>query len=201
MIDIVVYRREILIVLYTILYSTILYYPVERGYDVTVYERTEVFGGKARSFDVEGGNHLGDGQLPLPGEHGFRIWRKLYLYILYAIVCYIIWYMLSGILCYVIWIFVSTSNNIDLYYIFYILYSLFYVLIFHILSFLYNSERILPHQRYPLSNSLRFQPIIYSSLLSINILSIYLSISSSNNIRLLVATPTIYINTSISSSS
>lgn len=49
---------------------------VERGFDVTVYEALEVFGGKARSIDVPAtaqGNRK-----PLPGEHGFRFFPGFY---------------------------------------------------------------------------------------------------------------------------
>jgi uncharacterized protein with NAD-binding domain and iron-sulfur cluster len=43
---------------------------VERGFDVTVYER-RAWGGKARSMDVP--RSARGGRRPLPGEHGFRI--------------------------------------------------------------------------------------------------------------------------------
>ncbi|MFP4598668.1 MAG: FAD-dependent oxidoreductase [Persicimonas sp.] len=48
----------------------------ERGFEVDVYERLDVFGGKARSIDVPGsatGNRK-----PLPGEHGFRFFPSFY---------------------------------------------------------------------------------------------------------------------------
>lgn len=49
---------------------------VERGFDVTVYERKDVFGGKARSLSVpETGT---DGRKDLPGEHGFRFFPAFY---------------------------------------------------------------------------------------------------------------------------
>ena len=48
----------------------------ERGFDVTVYERRQ-WGGKARSLDVP--NSAQGGRLPLPGEHGFRIFFGFYL--------------------------------------------------------------------------------------------------------------------------
>jgi hypothetical protein len=43
---------------------------VERGFDVTVYER-RAWGGKARSTEVPGSG-VGD-RKPLPGEHGYRV--------------------------------------------------------------------------------------------------------------------------------
>lgn len=42
----------------------------DRGYDVSVYERGTLFGGKARSIPFEGSGK--DGRDDLPGEHGFR---------------------------------------------------------------------------------------------------------------------------------
>src|SRR2546425_418490 len=42
---------------------------IERGFDVTVYER-RAWGGKARSTEVPGSGS--GGRKPLPGEHGFR---------------------------------------------------------------------------------------------------------------------------------
>ncbi|MFH5227893.1 hydroxysqualene dehydroxylase [Antrihabitans spumae] len=45
----------------------------ERGYRVTVYERTDEFGGKARSMEVPDTGR--DGRRPLPGEHGLRIFQ------------------------------------------------------------------------------------------------------------------------------
>ncbi|MEV7027038.1 FAD-dependent oxidoreductase, partial [Kitasatospora sp. NPDC093558] len=48
----------------------------ERGYRVTVYERNEVLGGKARSMDVPGTAR--GGRRPLPGEHGFRFFPGFY---------------------------------------------------------------------------------------------------------------------------
>ncbi|MBB5161604.1 FAD-dependent oxidoreductase [Mycobacterium sp. AZCC_0083] len=45
----------------------------KRGFEVTVYEAREVFGGKARSIPVpDTGTH------PLPGEHGFRFFPGFY---------------------------------------------------------------------------------------------------------------------------
>jgi 15-cis-phytoene desaturase len=49
---------------------------IERGFDVTVYERKEVFGGKARSLSVA--NTGTDGRKDLPGEHGFRFFPAFY---------------------------------------------------------------------------------------------------------------------------
>ncbi len=49
---------------------------VERGFDVTVYERQDVFGGKARSLSVS--NTGTDGRRDLPGEHGFRFFPAFY---------------------------------------------------------------------------------------------------------------------------
>ncbi len=46
----------------------------ERGVDVTVYERNDRFGGKARSLP---GPQLGDGAA-LPAEHGFRFFPSFY---------------------------------------------------------------------------------------------------------------------------
>lgn len=49
---------------------------IERGFAVTVYERRDVFGGKARSIPVAG---TGQGGRPdLPGEHGFRFFPGFY---------------------------------------------------------------------------------------------------------------------------
>jgi uncharacterized protein with NAD-binding domain and iron-sulfur cluster len=49
---------------------------VERGFDVTVYERQDVFGGKARSLSVS--NTGTNGRRDLPGEHGFRFFPAFY---------------------------------------------------------------------------------------------------------------------------
>ncbi|WP_207588138.1 FAD-dependent oxidoreductase [Halomontanus rarus] len=49
----------------------------ERGYEVTVYERNERFGGKARSFP---GPADSDGH-PLPAEHGFRFFPGFYRHV------------------------------------------------------------------------------------------------------------------------
>jgi 15-cis-phytoene desaturase len=51
----------------------------ERGFAVTVYERRERFGGKARSVSVPG-TGVG-GRLDLPGEHGFRFFPGFYKHI------------------------------------------------------------------------------------------------------------------------
>lgn len=49
---------------------------IERGFDVTVYERKDVFGGKARSLSVA--NTATGGRGDLPGEHGFRFFPAFY---------------------------------------------------------------------------------------------------------------------------
>ena len=51
----------------------------ERGFAVTVYERRETFGGKARSMSVPG-TGVG-GRKDLPGEHGFRFFPGFYKHI------------------------------------------------------------------------------------------------------------------------
>ncbi|MBZ5560904.1 MAG: FAD-dependent oxidoreductase [Acidobacteriia bacterium] len=48
----------------------------ERGFQVEVYERRPVFGGKARSIQVPGS--ASQGRTPLPGEHGFRFFPSFY---------------------------------------------------------------------------------------------------------------------------
>jgi uncharacterized protein with NAD-binding domain and iron-sulfur cluster len=48
----------------------------ERGFEVTVYERRDVTGGKARSMPVPGSGTGGRGDLP--GEHGFRFFPGFY---------------------------------------------------------------------------------------------------------------------------
>ncbi|EMA49877.1 hydroxysqualene dehydroxylase [Halococcus salifodinae] len=48
----------------------------ERGFDVTVYETRERFGGKARSIPVP--DSATDDRKPLPGEHGFRFFPGFY---------------------------------------------------------------------------------------------------------------------------
>jgi len=52
----------------------------ERGFVVTVYERREGFGGKARSLSVA--NSGVGGRRDLPGEHGFRFFPGFYKHIL-----------------------------------------------------------------------------------------------------------------------
>jgi uncharacterized protein with NAD-binding domain and iron-sulfur cluster len=49
---------------------------VERGFDVTVYERGDTFGGKARSMPVPGSGT--GGRADLPAEHGFRFFPGFY---------------------------------------------------------------------------------------------------------------------------
>jgi uncharacterized protein with NAD-binding domain and iron-sulfur cluster len=49
---------------------------VERGFDVELYEKRSIFGGKARSVDVP--NSASEGRTPLPGEHGFRFFPAFY---------------------------------------------------------------------------------------------------------------------------
>ena len=51
---------------------------IERGYEVTVYERNQL-GGKARSIPVAG--TAAGGRLPLPGEHGFRFFPGFYKHV------------------------------------------------------------------------------------------------------------------------
>jgi uncharacterized protein with NAD-binding domain and iron-sulfur cluster len=48
----------------------------ERGFDVTVYEARDAFGGKARSMPVPGSGT--DGRADLPAEHGFRFFPGFY---------------------------------------------------------------------------------------------------------------------------
>lgn len=48
----------------------------ERGFAVTVYERRDSFGGKARSVSVPGTGT--GGRRDLPGEHGFRFFPGFY---------------------------------------------------------------------------------------------------------------------------
>jgi 15-cis-phytoene desaturase len=51
----------------------------ERGFQVRVYERKPVLGGKARSIPVPDSG-IG-GRLPLPGEHGFRFFPGFYKHV------------------------------------------------------------------------------------------------------------------------
>jgi 15-cis-phytoene desaturase len=52
----------------------------ERGFQVRVYERKPVLGGKARSIPVP--NSGVNGSLPLPGEHGFRFFPGFYKHVI-----------------------------------------------------------------------------------------------------------------------
>jgi uncharacterized protein with NAD-binding domain and iron-sulfur cluster len=49
---------------------------IERGFDVEVFERRALLGGKARSMGVEGS--ATGGRHELPGEHGFRFFPSFY---------------------------------------------------------------------------------------------------------------------------
>ncbi|GAB3236037.1 hydroxysqualene dehydroxylase [Mycolicibacterium hippocampi] len=51
----------------------------QRGFEVTVYEARDVFGGKARSMPVPGSGT--DGRTNLPAEHGFRFFPGFYRHI------------------------------------------------------------------------------------------------------------------------
>src|SRR5215467_13125918 len=51
----------------------------ERGFEVDVYERKSVLGGKARSIPVP--NSASNGRQPLPGEHGFRFFPGFYKHV------------------------------------------------------------------------------------------------------------------------
>jgi 15-cis-phytoene desaturase len=53
---------------------------VERGFQVTVYEKHEVAGGKARSVFVFGTGKNGNDDLP--GEHGFRFFPSFYRHVI-----------------------------------------------------------------------------------------------------------------------
>src|SRR5215469_292930 len=52
----------------------------ERGFQVRVYERRPVIGGKARSIPVP--NSAVDGRQPFPGEHGFRFFPGFYKHVI-----------------------------------------------------------------------------------------------------------------------
>ena len=52
---------------------------IERGFDVDVYEKRKIWGGKARSYGVKGTSL--DGATDLPGEHGFRFFPGFYKHI------------------------------------------------------------------------------------------------------------------------
>jgi uncharacterized protein with NAD-binding domain and iron-sulfur cluster len=63
---------------------------VERGFEVEVFERKVIPGGKARSVGAEGATGLvrfgpaargGSGGAPLPGEHGFRFFPGFYRHV------------------------------------------------------------------------------------------------------------------------
>ena len=49
---------------------------IERGFEVSVYEAKNQFGGKARSLSVP--NTGTQGRKDLPGEHGFRFFPAFY---------------------------------------------------------------------------------------------------------------------------
>src|SRR5438046_2688049 len=49
---------------------------IERGFEVSVFERKNQFGGKARSLSVPGTGT--GGRKDLPGEHGFRFFPAFY---------------------------------------------------------------------------------------------------------------------------
>jgi len=49
---------------------------IERGFQVSVIERNDIFGGKARSLSVP--NTGTGGRRDLPGEHGFRFFPGFY---------------------------------------------------------------------------------------------------------------------------
>src|SRR5947209_18890179 len=49
---------------------------IERGFQVSVYEKKDMFGGKARSLSVP--NTGNSGRKDLPGEHGFRFFPAFY---------------------------------------------------------------------------------------------------------------------------
>src|ERR1051326_7252165 len=51
----------------------------ERGFEVRVFERRPVMGGKARSIPVP--NSAAQGSRPLPGEHGFRFFPGFYKHV------------------------------------------------------------------------------------------------------------------------
>ncbi len=53
---------------------------VERGYEVTVFDRHRVAGGKARSVEVPGSGT--QGRRDLPGEHGFRYFPRFYRHVI-----------------------------------------------------------------------------------------------------------------------
>jgi uncharacterized protein with NAD-binding domain and iron-sulfur cluster len=54
----------------------------ERGFRVTVFERREIFGGKARSGVVRAGPGVSDAIVGLPSEHGFRFFPGFYRHLI-----------------------------------------------------------------------------------------------------------------------
>jgi uncharacterized protein with NAD-binding domain and iron-sulfur cluster len=54
----------------------------ERGFQVTVFERRETFGGKARSGVVPAGPGVSDAIVGLPSEHGFRFFPGFYRHLI-----------------------------------------------------------------------------------------------------------------------
>jgi uncharacterized protein with NAD-binding domain and iron-sulfur cluster len=52
----------------------------ERGFEVRVYERNSLFGGKARSL-LKAGSGV-EGRSDLPGEHGFRFFPGFYRHVI-----------------------------------------------------------------------------------------------------------------------
>src|SRR5262245_54837640 len=69
-------RRRVVIVGGGVAGLTAAHELIERNYDVTVYERSQRLGGKARSIPVEGSAQAN--RHPLPGEHGFRFFPGWY---------------------------------------------------------------------------------------------------------------------------
>ena len=51
----------------------------ERGFKVTIYEKREIPGGKARSFSKPGSGT--EGRMDLPAEHGFRFFPRFYRHV------------------------------------------------------------------------------------------------------------------------
>ena len=51
----------------------------ERGFKVTIYEKREIPGGKARSFTMPGSGT--EGRMDLPAEHGFRFFPRFYRHV------------------------------------------------------------------------------------------------------------------------
>lgn len=52
---------------------------IDRGFAVDVYEKRSVYGGKARTYGVDGTGT--DGRLDLPAEHGFRFFPGFYKHV------------------------------------------------------------------------------------------------------------------------